>query len=102
MTYPKHCSRRVAAKKKLNPPKNPARAGFRAAGTHQTVALERHMAGFVSQNQFAHRREWAIGRIFPQHSIITCADQFGKREHLQFKFYAKHSSAQAECCETPM
>ena len=37
-----------------------------------------------------------------QHPVVSRADEFGERQHLQFKPHAEHATAEAERGETPV
>jgi hypothetical protein len=72
------------------------------ARVQKPIPLKGNMSRLIPQNQLAHRRQWPIGRIFSQHSIIRGADELGERKHLQFKPDPKGLPAKAKGCKTPM
>ena len=102
MAGPEYDCRRLAAQPELRLPKRSAQSQRRASSGRQPVAMERHMARFVAQDQPAHVGERRVGRMTAQDPIVRGADQFGEQQDLQFECDTQHTAAQTKRRETPV
>jgi hypothetical protein len=92
----------MSKKPKLHFPKCATKTVWTATARREAIAMERHVTGFIPQNQSARLSKRLIRHMPFQNAIISSADQFCEQENLKLERDAEKAAAQTKRAETPM